>query len=115
MIDNYPTQTGQADKLAQLEADYKAVFATLRTERGFRQAMLNRVTKYQPTSTPTGDKNVDYWLERVNDAQQALDALVRIKDVAKLALLEQRLSVEQQWKQEELIQDVEVKLVRLSY
>lgn len=104
MIDNYPTQTGQADKLAQLEADYKAIFATLRTERGFRQAMLDKAT---------ADK-IEYWRKRVDETQAALDALVRIKDVAKLALLEQKISIEQQWKQEELIQDV-VKPVRLSY
>lgn len=106
MIDNYPTQTGQADKLAQLEADYKTIFATLRTERGFRQAMRNKVNS---------DNEVEYWQGRIDEAQWAIDALVRIKDVAKLALLEQKVSVEQQWRQQELIQDVEFKPVRLSY
>lgn len=105
MIDNYPTQTGQADKLAQLEADYKTIFATLRTERGFRQAMLDKAPV---------DK-IEYWRKRVEETQKALDTLVRIKDIAKLALLEQKVSVEQEWKQQELIQDVEFKPVRLSY
>lgn len=106
MIDNYPTQTGQADKLAQLEADYKAVFRTLRTELSWQQRMFKQVKDEDEREFRQG---------KINDAQQALDALVRIKDVAKLALLEQRLSVEQQWKQDELIQDVEFKPVRLSY
>ena len=105
MIDNYPSAPAKADKLAQLEADYKTVFATLRTERGFRETMLRKAE---------ADK-IEYWRKWVEETQKAMDALVRIKDVAKLALLEQQVSVAEQWKQEELIQDVEFRPVRLNY
>lgn len=105
MIDNYPTPTPKAAQLAQLETDYKTVFATLRTEKGFRETMLRKAE---------ADK-VEYWRKRIEETQRAMDALVRIKDIAKLALHEQKLSVSEQWKQEELIQDVEVKPTRLNY
>lgn len=104
MIDNFPTPTPKADQLAQLEADYKLVFATLRTERGFRETMLRKAE---------ADK-IEYWRKRIDETQKAMDALVRIKDIAKLALHEQKLSIVEQYKQEELIQD-EVRPVRLSY
>ena len=105
MIDNFPTPTPKADKLAQLEADYKLIFATLRTEKGFRETMLKKAE---------ADK-VEYWRKRIDETQKAIDALIRIKDIAKLALHEQKLSISKEWKQEELIQDVEAKPVRLNY
>lgn len=104
MIDNFPTPTPKADKLNQLEADYKLIFATLRTERGFRETMLRKAE---------ADK-VEYWRKRIDETQKAMDALVRIKDIAKLALHEQKPLVTE-WKQEELIQDVEVRPTRLNY
>lgn len=109
MIDNFPTKPlsqAQTEQLARLEADYKTIFATLKAERGFKQAMLKKVNS---------DNEADYWQGRIDEAQRAIDALVRVKDIAKVLLLERNLSVAEEWKQEELIQDVEVKSVRLNY
>lgn len=108
MIDNFPSKLlsqSQTEQLARLEADYKIIFATLKAERGFRQTMKERAA---------ADK-LDYWQGRIDEAQRAIDALVRVKDIAKVLLLERNGMVAEGWKQEELIQDVEAKPVRLSY
>ena len=108
MIDNFPTKPlsqSQTEQLARLETDYKTIFATLKAERGFRQTMRERAA---------ADK-LDYWQGRIDEAQRAIDALVRVKDIAKVLLLERNLSVAEEWKQEGLMQDVEAKPVRLNY
>ena len=66
----------QGEKLAKLETDYKLVMSALKK------------------------------LDSASNVKREIDALVRIKDIAKLALQEQQSSVAQVWKQEELITDV---------
>ena len=76
----------QGEKLAQLETDYKLVMSALKK------------------------------LDSASNVKREIDALVRIKDIAKLALQEQQSSVAQVWNQEELITDVgTMKPKRLSY
>lgn len=108
MIDNYPSAPTKADKLAQLKADYDAVYRMLLSELSWRRMQLRK-------ADPADEEGYVFLQHQKDDAQKAMDALVRIKDVAKLALLEQQVSVAEGWKQEELIQDVEFKPVRLSY
>ena len=108
MIDNYPSAPAKTDKLVQLKTDYEIVYVVLLAELSWRRMQLRN-------ADAADEENYAFLQKQRDDAQSAMDALVRIKDVAKLALLEQQVSVAEQWKQEELIQDVEFKPVRLSY
>ncbi len=108
MIDNFPTKPlsqSQSEQLARLEADYKTIFVALREKRDNCQRMFAEAEEERAT----------HWREKRDEAQRAIDALVRVKDIAKVLLLERNLSVAEEWKQEELIQDVEFRPVRLNY
>lgn len=99
MIDDYPKNIpgmdARADRLNEFQKAYEVVFTALRIERGYRNAQKNAAI--QP------DK-VAYWQGRVNEAQAAIDALVKLKDLGKIALLEASVSVVEEYAQPGLLE-----------
>lgn len=95
MIDGFiPAQPERDSKLSDFQKAFTTVFAILRTEKSFRVAQLN-------AQVDAGKRH--YWQGRVDEAQAAVDALVRMKDIGKMALLESKLSVVEEWAQQPLL------------
>lgn len=66
------------EQLARFQGAYEAIFKMLRSEKGFRESMLRRASS---------EHDRDYWQGRIADASEAINALITMKDIGKLALL----------------------------
>lgn len=99
MIDDYPKPTpgmdARADRLNEFQKSYEVVFTALRVERGYRNAQRNAAIHQ--------DK-VTYWQSRVNEMQTAIDSLIRLKDLGKIAMMEAPMSVVEEYAQPGLLE-----------
>lgn len=67
-----------ADLLALFQASYEIVFKCLRDERNFRQGRKRAAHN---------ETELEYWQGRIGNAQSAIDALIRMKDLGKIGLM----------------------------
>lgn len=70
--------TQGADLLALFQQSYEIVFKCLRDERNFRQGRKRAALP---------ESEIDYWQGRIDNAQGAIDALIRMKDLGKIGLM----------------------------
>lgn len=98
MIDGFeppsPPNHQRVQRLGEFAQAFDKVQRTLRTERDFREMKLQAALT---------ESEIGYWRGRVDEVQAAIDALVRMKNLGKIALLEQSVSVVEEWGQPELI------------
>lgn len=70
-----------ADLLALFQASYEIVFKVLRDERNMRQGRKRAAHSEQ---------EIEYWQGRIDNAQNGIDALIRMKDLGKIGLMRER-------------------------
>lgn len=81
-----PGQAG-GDLLMLFQRNYEIVFKVLRDERNMRNSRKQAAHN---------ESELEYWQGRISNAQAGIDALIRMKDIGKIAFMRQRVEAYEQ-------------------